>query len=394
MAPREEDLLRRCVLRRPECCGVDAEWWGSYYGNSGRSIAPADSELTKVLIGRFILRDGRGVSRPVFIKFEPREIAEFSHHSIQVLADKLSHVKVVGAVHSKTRSLLVTEKAGASSSSPMSLQEVLNSNEFEAPGVAASIAIQIAAQLNELGQEQNDRKLLSQLLWATLDLTRLRDAWKRHGGGRDGEEETLKVLEGLRASTQFVSVTLQSCTHGDLHVKNVAFDRIESGYRACLIDPGWMTRDLKVRDLANLEVSLLLHHASSTGASLVESCRSLYESGGDVADLTDPDIGVFARHTVQLIHEIRRCALQRESLPVYAVSVFNFVMMQLEGLEIQSRDNQIVYPPDAVFLARLTANWVRNVAAAFLQPGVAASSAHGGVAAAADLPTPTSEPRL
>jgi Ser/Thr protein kinase RdoA (MazF antagonist) len=56
------------------------------------------------------------------------------------------------------------------------------------------------------------------------------------------------------------------CTHGDLNASNLAFDEnTDGGWHAYIIDAGSLQSDLAVRDYAALEVSLLLHQASSDG---------------------------------------------------------------------------------------------------------------------------------
>ena len=124
LSPREEDLLRRCALGQQHCIGLNLEWWGAYHGNS-LPARVADVSATKVLMGRFLLRDGRESSRPTFFKFEASETAAFSHQDTAVMVQKLSHVKLCTAMRASSRSLLVTQQVGESSARPISLAEFL-----------------------------------------------------------------------------------------------------------------------------------------------------------------------------------------------------------------------------------------------------------------------------
>src|SRR4051812_6144098 len=108
LSPREEDLLRRCVLSQQNCLGVDLEWWGAETGPSLSQPSP-NAGPTKVLMGRFLLDDGLEHSRPTFFKFEPTGNSELVCRDVGILDQKLSHVKVKHSGQSCSRCLLATQ---------------------------------------------------------------------------------------------------------------------------------------------------------------------------------------------------------------------------------------------------------------------------------------------
>ena len=61
LSPREDDLLRRCVLAHDNCLGVDLEWWAA---EEGPTVSRPDPNAgpTKVLMGAFLIDDGVGPS--------------------------------------------------------------------------------------------------------------------------------------------------------------------------------------------------------------------------------------------------------------------------------------------------------------------------------------------
>src|SRR5208337_2630326 len=63
LSPREDDLLRRCVLAQPSDLGVDVRWWSAEPGQSISHPSP-NRGPTKVLMGHFLMDDGMGASLP------------------------------------------------------------------------------------------------------------------------------------------------------------------------------------------------------------------------------------------------------------------------------------------------------------------------------------------
>ena len=67
LSPRDEDLLRRSVSQQSGGIGVDLDWW-SATRCSDASAGPTANPWKKVLMGRYLLEDGIGASRPKFFK--------------------------------------------------------------------------------------------------------------------------------------------------------------------------------------------------------------------------------------------------------------------------------------------------------------------------------------
>jgi CheY-like chemotaxis protein len=360
LSPREDDLLRRCVLTQPLCIGLDLEWWGV---SKGYSFSPpsAATGMTKVLMGRFLLRDGKESSRPSFFKFEAKERATCSHQAVAVLVQKLSHVKLCSAMISLSRGLLVTQQVGGSSARPISLAELLGGASEKADVAIPRIVSDIVGQLGNLGTATEDRFAVSTLLWQWHDLEKIKAACLRHGG--DLGSRAIQLLEKLRVSNKELWVNRQSCTHGDLNATNIAIEVVEDGYRAYIFDAEGIQADTAIRDLAMLETTLLLHQRNlPPGMSLVEECKAVYATGVSVPKLVPTENPPLVQNSLKLIREIRHHVLQKDQIQPYALMVFDCAMLQLGGLAVQSRGNRIANPQDAVRLAELAASWLVSLA--------------------------------
>jgi len=359
LSPREDDLLRRSVLAQPLCIGLDLEWWGVSKGYSFLPPSP-DIGVTKVLMGRFLLRDGKDSSRPSFFKFEAKERATYSHQAVAVMVQKLSHVKLCSAMISFRRGLLVTQQVGGSPARPISLAELLADTSDKTDIAIPRIVSDIAGQLEGLGTVTEDRFAVSTLLWRWHDLEKIKDACLRHGG--DLGAGAVQLFEKLRVSTKELWVNRQSCTHGDLNATNIAMEAVEAGYRAYIFDAEGIQADTATRDLAMLETTLLLHQQTASPAnSLVEDCKAIYAADVVVLELTE-NPPPLVRNTLKLILQIRQYVVQKNQIQAYALMVFDCAMLQLGGLAVQSRGNKIANPHDAVRLAELTASWLVSVA--------------------------------
>jgi CheY-like chemotaxis protein len=77
LSPREDDLLRRCVLAHDGFLGVDLEWWAAEEGPTVSHPRP-NAGPTKVLMGSFLIDEGVGLSSPRFFKFEPSGNAPYT----------------------------------------------------------------------------------------------------------------------------------------------------------------------------------------------------------------------------------------------------------------------------------------------------------------------------
>jgi len=126
-----------------------------------------------------------------------------------------------------------------------------------------------------------------------------------------------------------------------------------------------------VRDLAMLEVSALLHQAVEGDGSLVRHGARLYaEARGLPVEIDLASGPAIQRNTLQFVSEVRKQALRRAELPVYALMVFDNAVMQLGGLEFGSgaSANKINNPLDAAVLAALAARWLRLTAPELFAP--------------------------
>ena len=360
LSPREDDLLRRCVLGQPLCVGLDLEWWAVSPGWSF-SVPSTPVGITKVLMGRFLLRDGKESSRPSFFKFESKERATYSHQAMAVMVQKLSHIKLCAAIISSHRGLLVTQQVGGSSSRPISLAEFLCDSSVSTDAVISRIVSDIVGQLNNLGTATEDRFAISALLWRWHDLEKIKAACLRHDG--KVESEAIQLFESLRVNKKELWVNRQSCTHGDLNATNIALEAAEGGYRAYIFDAEGIQADTAIRDLAMLETTILLHQRNlPEGKSLVEECKTVYLAGVGVPEVLTNESLPLVQNAFKLIREIRKQVLQRNQISAYALMVFDCAMLQLGGLAVQSRGNKIASPQDAVRLAQLAANWLSSVA--------------------------------
>ena len=91
LSPRDEDLLRRCVIRQGECIGLNLEWWAAEYIRPTGEFKEYQG-WTKTLMGRFLLDRGVGPSRPTFFKLTPAGGAESVVREAQISEHKLSHI--------------------------------------------------------------------------------------------------------------------------------------------------------------------------------------------------------------------------------------------------------------------------------------------------------------
>lgn len=360
LSPREEDLLRRCVLSQEQCIGLDLEWWGTYHGSSSSAPA-ADVSATKVLMGRFLLRDGHEASRPTFFKLEASETAAFSHQDAAVMVQKLSHVKLCAAMRTSHRSLLVTQQVGDSSDRPISLTEFLVLSSAEISGAIPQIVADIAAQLARLGTVSEDRFNVSELLWQWHDPDKLRETWARY---RKSEEDfEIQLLEALKVSSELLWVQRRTCTHGDLNATNIALDRVGNVWRAYIFDAAGVKSDVAVRDLAMLEVTSLLHRNVALDDHLVGDCKALYLPETMIPDAYPTDSAPSVhRNTYELICEIRRQGLKIGDIKTYALMVFDCAMLQVGGLGLRSRGNKIHNQRAALLLAELATKWLSSLA--------------------------------
>jgi CheY-like chemotaxis protein len=357
LSPREDDLLRRYVLTRREQIGLDLRWWSATRPRSGTL-----AEWTKVFFGRVLLRDGYERSCSRFFKLEPRASADVSALAAKRSEQKLRHVSVVGSLGSHSRGLLVTDNAVLSDREPMPLRDLL-SREPRAAVAVDQLAADVAQQLEGLSDLRLEDRAVASLLVTPNGINREADLRRA--------AEALRVSDQVNALIAFYvrlarvqarrPVRAQTYHHGDLHIDNVAID-IDPGHgaRAYVIDAGGPSPAIYGRDLATLEVSLVLHQRCDGAQSLVECCRDLFD-GRDVAEAPAPP-GLPEQYlsTRALVRALRREALSRCDGAAYAVQLLDVALLQLAGLSYTLSQNKIANPADALMLCEVLATWVEQ----------------------------------
>jgi hypothetical protein len=358
ISPREEDLLRRCILSE-KALGIDLRWWTAEIGQS-IGMPTQSRGPTKVLMGRFILDDGMGPSLPVFCKFEPSSNANFVRRDIKILSHKLEHIKEVCFGTSSTRSLIVTQSV--TNGVPESLSDYLHRSPTEVGPRILEIVDQIGRQLAKLGDDTPDQVLPREMLWKSLDKSSIEKAWGECQ--HEGLESPLNVLSELEQSEKKVWAMRRSCIHWDLNATNIAIDVEDAGYpKAFIFDAGGMAGDFGLRDLAYLEVTTILFNSFGRDAEVVETCKVLYEAGIRPPRVVSPErMSSFGQNVLSTVLAIRERITSPEDCEAYAILVFDAVLRQLQGLNIQPSRNKVKDMGAACKLASWASVWVkRNV---------------------------------
>ncbi|MHB0998509.1 MAG: response regulator [Armatimonadota bacterium] len=363
LTPREEDLLRRCVLHQESAIGLDLRWWSDEYDKS--------SGWTKTLMGHFVLENGMGLSRPTFFKFFPAVGAEHVLRATRIMEQKLDHIKVLGDKISGGRSLLVTQKVGSSSADPIQFKDILREPHSNIKEQIPDLIRDVAEQVAALGDETPDQQPIKNLICNFLVSDELKEQWQIWGArfSLNQDDPTLDPVQTrfiLTENTNILRIRIQGCHHGDLNLTNIAVDRIGSKLKAHIFDAGSCTAHVNVRDLAMLEITGLLHQSLDGNDSLVQECCGAYEGGVDlpvnIANTATSDV---ARNTLHMIREIRAEALKRTTGEIYALMVFDIAVMQLWGLAYTVSRNKIKNPADAAILATYVSAWLRRIAPIF-----------------------------
>jgi CheY-like chemotaxis protein len=278
--PREDDLLRRVLMAQRPAIGVDLEWWSA---DTTHTLPTMDPEWTKVLMGRILLRGDRP-SRPNFFKFMPAHSGFTAIEAAERLHQKLSHVKLKGSISSSGSALIVTEKAGAADARPIPLYDFL-AREVITKESLSTISTQVVEQIEALGDRRPQSRNIKGLLWPFHDSHRISTAWERYApklSERFPEStEPVDLYKRLTSSDEVVIFTEQTFLHGDLHLGNIALDVAGPNVAAFVFDAGGTAASLDVRDIAALEVSVLLHQEFETPLLLV-MCDSLYRGANFV----------------------------------------------------------------------------------------------------------------
>jgi hypothetical protein len=352
---REEDLIRRYGLSQNDTfSGTDLRWWGSArkdYGAGGETPV-----WSKILFGRFAVRGHDMMSRPYFLKLESKDNGARSSKAAQTLAAIRSHGAVQAHLESDTRSLLVTAQATRSDHDPIGLESFLRRPPEEVEGLLPQVAEDIALDV-AYGTPTTEPHPRSALLWrihksqeAAYD-----ELWSSFSG-----EEAIKPssLIGRFFEADVTDwIPWRACLHGDLHLGNVALDEDAGVVRAAVFDPGSMEAGACGRDIATLEVSLILHQTAAE-PGILHVCRHLYD--GSWADGTHPiqpggsDIAV---NTGRLLSLLREKALQESAVSVYRRLLLDSALIQLGSLLYGLSGNKIQRQPEAVELYRCLARW-------------------------------------
>jgi CheY-like chemotaxis protein len=364
ISPREEDLLRRCILQGGHL-GVDLSGWSA---ERGRSSLPEsyDNGPTKVFMGRFLLDRGQERSRPTFFKFEPAGNATFTFQNAAIMDAKLRHVKVCYTGIQSHRSLLVTQSV--SDGTPIPLDKYLAGPDC-GQAALASLANDAWTQLSALGTTEDEELRVSDAFWGPLCSSESRasivKALEDYGGRSPlpPGPSPIEVFDAVRRSTASVWATFRSGTHGDLNASNVAIGDESGSTRAWIFDAGCIERDLAVRDLAYLEATTLLFGAPLPSGETEAACNELYARGRDFIEISVDALGAgLGRNVVQFIVVLRRLAAAAVEPRLYALLVFNASLCQLFGLAVAPSRNKIRDPGFAVEHARRVAHWLVAVA--------------------------------
>lgn len=274
----------------------------------------------------------------------------------EAMQHKLGHYKLKGTLRSANAALIVTEKVGPRDEDPLSLSGLLQQAKLP-DECLRKIAHDVVAQLRALGECDPQVKPIKALIWPHHDLPSLREIIMQYAQA-DTEEQSLikplELLEDLLSEEGSIRFNEQSFLHGDMHVENVALDVEGDDVRAYIFDAGLTRRHVNIRDVAALEVSLLLHQVRGEG-SLVDSCRSLYLCDALFAEGGAKE--AWAESTYGLIRHLRSAIVDVCSAEIYALMVFDYTLVQCGSLRFGLSNNKIAIPTDAINLAFLAAYW-------------------------------------
>lgn len=361
LSPREEDLLRRCVLSQPSSLGIDVRWWSAEPGQSVSRPSP-NRGPTKVMMGHFLMDDGMGTSIPTFFKFEPAGNGPSVCRDIGILAQKLGHIKVFHASQSRQRSLIVTQSA-TNRGVPVSLNDYLQTDSSEAGSNVRKLINQVVDQLNLLGDQTEVEALVSEFLWEYLDRGAIEKAWSSCDTQQivaEGFASPLETFDHLKASNAKQWATRRSCSHGDLNATNVAIDASEpNNPQAYIFDAAGMKPDFEFRDLATLEVTTILFNSVGIDNQLIKASRAFY--GSDFLPVENLDAntnGQLTQNVFAMITAIRSLFQTDLQKAAYALLVFDAALRQLSGLGFQSSPNKVKNPLHACYLAAWAAKWL------------------------------------
>lgn len=356
LSPDEDDLLRRCVLQTVGTVGLDLSWWDAeLHGNE-------PGGWTKVLVGRFLLEQGRGASLPQFFKLFSGSLANHTYVSARQLERKLSHIKVTSTVNRSSRALLVTEKVGSHLPRPISVEDFLKTSTRNED--IRSVIAQISKQLNALGDTNPQSAALNKLLWQSHDLNTIQRQWKGHHGSTAthyGPLDPILLFKELLTTDKRIRFDEQSIVHGDLHLRNIAIDIADGVPDAYTFDSASAVgRCPKGRDLALLEISAIIHQDLPPEQITSVLLPRLY-GRSFVPELPNEASSMHVLNTLRLVAGLREIVdgIGMEK-SFYALMVFDQSMIQLGGLEFGS-PNRIRHPQVVVHLVAAVAQWYHSL---------------------------------
>ena len=369
LSPREEDLLRRSVLQQSGGIGADLNWWSASRCPQA-SAGTTSNPWTKVLMGRYLLDDGSvGASRPKFFKLLAGPESRFAIDSARKIEQKLTHIKITSCVVSPSTGLIVTEKVGAQDARPNPLGDIFQEIN---PASAFEIAGQIVRQVQQLGELLDDSKPLKSLLWPAHDEQNLKDQWQNVQSRLSGmlpPADPIALYIHLHKTDAKVRIRERSVVHGDLHMSNVALDSTPKGHEAYIFDAGVIRRSTAGRDLAVLEVSVLLHH--NIGLDTLRAiCSLIYDPAkpldvNTAASLADS----LAQNVVEFIRGLREGVKSWNRPEAYALLVFDFALIQLGGLMFGSSGNKVADTRAIGMVTAFAAEWYRVIEMNATAPG-------------------------
>jgi CheY-like chemotaxis protein len=364
LSPREEDLLRRCVLTQSSCLGIDLRWWSAESGPSISHPTP-NAGPTKVLMGRFVLDEGLGHSIPTFFKLEPAGNGPSVCRDVGILAQKLGHVKVYHTSQSRQRSLVVTQSV-TNQGWPVSLNEYFQRDPGEVAPAVANLVQQVVEQLNQLGPAEEDEASVGTFMWSHLDRAAIEKAWSSCDTRQiveDGFANPLVVFDDLKASAAKHWATRRNCTHGDLNATNIAIDASQpENPQAYVFDAAGMRADFDFRDLATLEVTSILFNSVGVDQQLIHASRIFYQD--EFLPTLPPSAATttFTQNVFSTIFAIRSRFQVDQQKVTFTLLVFDSALRQLCGIGFQPSPNKVKNPLHACYLAAWAAKWLTIIA--------------------------------
>lgn len=355
LSPREEDILRRAILQSgASATGADLRWWSA----ERKNLRSSKRSWSKVLHGKFVLGGQAGCSRERFFKFVSKEEGETTRRSAELLASKLPHGQLIKYVAIGSRALLVTEKAGRNDSLVRSLRSVLKPGEPICDADLETIAADVVDELNMLGDATGTTSIIRRILWAHHDGDRLLSGWRRIHC--DGGVDPVSVLHDLRARTERLVGSRQMC-HGDLHPGNVSVAEDGGRLRAYIIDAGSMTSDLFGKDIAALEVSILLHITFDADVTPLTAVPSLFDGSDPYGERIDwLGVPTAITNAVRLIVNLRKRVRDKCSEAIYVVLLLDHVLIQIGGVAFGTSYNKITSLADVGSLFERLVVWYRR----------------------------------